>query len=1093
MKDQLLAELEALSQRVAELEARLAGAVRQPREEDFSERDRQFHALIETLRDGVCVFDEHGIILAVNQVMEAKSGFPRGELIGGSVWSLFAPEDDHRLKEACAQSAAGPKAVMHLALRANNGTIIPSETQIMPLAWHGGKAYFALIRDLSPHLDLEQRLSEALALNRTIIDMSSLGIVAYKTAGQCIFANEAAARIIGGTREAICDQNFHHIKSWQASGLLETAKHALASHREERQEIHLVTSFGKDIWLDCRFITFTAQQEPHLLLMFDDTTARKEAEAFLQKSREELEKQVQERTRELLQVNAELQAEINERRRAEEALKRERDFVSTLLDTVGALVVVLDLEGRIVRFNQACQATTGYRAEEVAGRRFWDFLLLPEEVAPFKEVFHHLAAGRSPSMFKNFWMTKDGQKRLISWSNTALTDSEGRVAYVIATGIDITEQERIAQALKESERRYGSLFENNHAVMLLIDPETARIVDANPAASAFYGMARDALQAKKITEINTLPPEQVFLEMKRASSREKQVFQFKHRLANGQIKNVEVFSGPVEVQDRRLLCSIVHDITERRLAEEALKASEEQYRFLVKSIPAVVFKGYADWSVDFFDDKIEELTGYPKADFDSRRLRWCDVVVPEDLPPLKEAARQAVATTKSYIREYRIRHRDGEIRWIQARAQIIADAQGKIDYLSGVFFDITAQKEMEEALRAAKDHLEQLVAERTADLTRLNAQLREKIDEYLRARQALSESEVRLRTIFEGAPIGIGLRDLAGRFVETNPALTRMLGYSREDLQAMSLGMITHPEDEPRRHAMFQELVAGQQEFYSLAIRLFRKNGSLRWVQMHVSLIHGADGAPLYSLTMFQDITRQKLAAAELASYQENLRSLASELSLTEERERRRLAEFLHDEVSQTLALAKIKLGAVQQELSPSPLVEQVSEVRAFLGRAIRSTRELTFELSLPILYEMGLEEAVEWLAEQFQDQYGLAVAVSRDELPKPLAEGARVLLFRLIRELLTNVVKHARAQQALIALRRQDDHLQIRLTDNGIGFHPDQKTLTGGITGFGLFSVRERLSHLGGSLEVRSAPGQGTRITITVPLNKPEEGSPVW
>jgi PAS domain S-box-containing protein len=1086
MKNRLVTEIAALRQRVAELEARLAGTDRQPPAEDFTERDQHFDALCEALRDGVCVFDEHGVIQAVNQEMIAKSGFPKDELIGASVWRLYAPEDENSLKAACARSAAGQKALGGFAIQTHNGTIINSETQIISLTWHGKKAYLAISRDITPHIHLEQRLSEALDLNRTIVDISSLGIAAYKSEGQCIFANEAAARIIGGTWEAIRRQNFHQIKSWQESGLLATARQALDSHREERQEIHVATTFGKDVWLDCRFITFTAERQPHLLLMFDDITARKEAEAFLQKSRKELEKLVQERTRELLRANTELQAEINERRRAEEALKSERDFVSALLDTIGALVVVLDLEGRIVRFNQACQATTGYRGEEVAGRRFWDFPLLPEEVAPVKEVFQNLVAGRFPSTFQNFWVTKDGQKRLISWSNTALRDPEGRVTYIIATGIDITEQERVAQALRESERRYSSLFENHHAVMLLIDPETADIVDANPAASAFYGMARHDLTFKKITHINTLAADQVFGEMQRAVSREKQVFQFKHRLANGQIRDVEVFSGPVEVQDRRLLCSIVHDITERRRAEEALKASEEQYRFLVKSIPAVVFKSYADWSVDFFDDKIEELSGYPKADFDSRRLRWCDVVLPEDIPALEEAFREALATTGSFIREYRIRHQSGEIHWLQARTQIIADAQGKIDYLSGVFFDITTQKEMEGALRAAKEHLEQLVAERTAALTRVNEQLLEQVDEYRRARQALSESEVRLRTIFEGAPIGIGLRDLAGRFVETNPALTRMLGYSREDLQSMSLGMITHSEDEPRRHAFFQDLVAGQQDFYSLAIRLFRRDGSLRWVQMHVSLIHGADGAPLYSLTMFQDITREKRSEAELASYQENLRSLASELSLTEERERRRLAEFLHDEVSQTLALAKIKLGGLQQELAPSPLVDQVSEVRAFLEQAIRSTRDLTFELSLPILYEMGLEEAVEWLAEQFQSQYGLAVAVSREELPKPLAEGARVLLFRLIRELLTNVVKHAQARQAQIALQREDDQLRIRLTDNGIGFDPDQKSVADGIAGFGLFSVRERLSHLGGRLEVHSAPGQGTRITITVPLNKP-------
>jgi len=243
---------------------------------------------------------------------------------------------------------------------------------------------------------------------------------------------------------------------------------------------------------------------------------------------------------------------------------------------------------------------------------------------------------------------------------------------------------------------------------------------------------------------------------------------------------------------------------------------------------------------------------------------------------------------------------------------------------------------------------------------------------------------------------------------------------------------------------------------------------------------------------MLQDITREKQAEEELAAYQENLRSLASELSLTEERERRRLADFLHDDVGQPLALAKIKLGELTQEVSKPKGLKAVNEVRGFLERAIGSTRNLTFELGLPILYEMGLEEAVEWLAEQFHIQHGLKVEVKRDQAPKPLTEGARVLLFRLVRELLTNVVKHARANKVMLSFARQNDLLFIQLQDDGIGFDTAQTASPAAIaSGFGLFSVRERLSHLGGHMEVNSNPDRGTRVSIIVPLMKQEDDHP--
>jgi two-component system cell cycle sensor histidine kinase/response regulator CckA len=141
---------------------------------------------------------------------------------------------------------------------------------------------------------------------------------------------------------------------------------------------------------------------------------------------------------------------------------------------------------------------------------------------------------------------------------------------------------------------------------------------------------------------------------------------------------------------------------ERQRAEAALRQSEENYRLLVKQIPAVVFKGYRDGSVEFFDDKIEALTGYPKEDFDSRRLKWPDLIIPEDQPEARDRLIEALKTNRSYEREYRIRKKSGEIAWIQGMAHIFVDAAGKLDFTSGVILDITARKQTEEALRRSE-------------------------------------------------------------------------------------------------------------------------------------------------------------------------------------------------------------------------------------------------------------------------------------------------------------------------------------------------------------------------------------------------------
>ncbi len=144
--------------------------------------------------------------------------------------------------------------------------------------------------------------------------------------------------------------------------------------------------------------------------------------------------------------------DITERTRAEEALRRERNFVSAILDTAGALVVVIDVSGRIVRFNRACEETTGYRLDLVSGKRIWDIFLAAEETAAVRSTFDRVMAGEYPSKSEHYWITSDGARRLISWSITALADREGKVEYAIAIGIDVTERKRLEEQLLHAQK-----------------------------------------------------------------------------------------------------------------------------------------------------------------------------------------------------------------------------------------------------------------------------------------------------------------------------------------------------------------------------------------------------------------------------------------------------------------------------------------------------------------------------------------------------------------------------------------------------------------------------------------------------------------
>jgi two-component system, NarL family, sensor kinase len=234
------------------------------------------------------------------------------------------------------------------------------------------------------------------------------------------------------------------------------------------------------------------------------------------------------------------------------------------------------------------------------------------------------------------------------------------------------------------------------------------------------------------------------------------------------------------------------------------------------------------------------------------------------------------------------------------------------------------------------------------------------------------------------------------------------------------------------------------------------------------------------------DIIERKQSEQKLLRYQEALRSLATELALSEEQARRRIAQALHDRIGQVLALIHIKLGALLESVSSKDLVKSLQDIRCLLSESIADTRSLTFDLSPPILYELGLEAALEWLAERIQQQYGVKVEILAREKDIPLDIEWRVTLFTAIRELLVNVGKHAKSPTARILLKRRQGYIVISVEDKGVGMDPSASAgMKPRTEGFGLFSIKERLDFMGGRVEISSKPGQGTCATLFVPIEK--------
>ncbi|MHC4753847.1 MAG: PAS domain-containing sensor histidine kinase, partial [Planctomycetota bacterium] len=393
------------------------------------------------------------------------------------------------------------------------------------------------------------------------------------------------------------------------------------------------------------------------------------------------------------------------------------------------------------------------------------------------------------------------------------------------------------------------------------------------------------------------------------------------------------------------------------------------------------------------------------------------------------------------------------------------------------------------------------------------------------AETALKESEYKYRILFESTAEGILIADAKTRkFLYANHAICDLLGYSEKELTQLGMENIHPKESLDYVMAQFKAQANGKNRL-ATDIPCLRKDGSIFYSDINATVTNMEEKQCM--MGFFRDVTNRKKSEEELQKsrdlleqrvqqrtqdlakavaelrneiaerkkaeeqlivYQNWLRSLASELALAEERLRRKIAVDIHDGFGQSLAITKIKVESLARLTSSEKIQQALNEISDLIGQTIQSTRTMTFELSPPVLYELGLEAAIEWLVRQTRERDGLSTAFEDDKQYKPVAENIRIILFQAVRELLVNVVKHAGAKQVKVSTKRVDTTIQIIVKDDGVGFDVAQTDFHDYSTpGFGLFNIRERLGHVGGKIEINSAIGKGTVTTLTAPIDVSE------
>ncbi|MCE5279330.1 MAG: PAS domain S-box protein [Planctomycetaceae bacterium] len=788
--------------------------------------------------------------------------------------------------------------------------------------------------------------------------------------------------------------------------------------------------------------------------------------------------------------------------------------------TVQALpahIAVLDARGRIVAVNHAwtefAQRNAAGNSPSVAAGA--DYLQIcrraateaDDDAARALSGIEAVLSGRSRLFTMEYPCHSPSQER---WFHMTAVPLEGDDGGAVITHLDITHRKEADEALRESWRQQDLLFQSaaDGVVMHEVMPEGSygSFIQANPAICRMLGYTHEEMRG--LSPVDILPPGQKVLRPQERDilAQEGGVIHEKVLIAkDGRQVPAEITSQVLHHDGKRMAVSVIRDITDRKQAEENLRTENRQFELANR-----VLRAFAEDPDDVLFDRalaaVQEdmnsahgIFGYiaepghlicPSL---SRILGACEVAGKcIHYPPEKWKGLWARALKEKrsiYTNEappvppgHVIIHNNlaAPILFQGEPVGLLNLANKEGGYteedrrtLEGIAARIAPvlyawiqrklreddRKQAQQALLQAKEDLERRVAQRTAAL--------------VEAGETLKTERQRLYDVLETLPANVVLLTADHRFVFANRHFKDRFGQPNgkrcyelfqsrsepcDDCQTF-VPMKTHAPNHWKR-------TAADGRDYDVSDFPFTDT----------------DGTPLV-MEMGIDVTERNCAERALRGRTDQLRALASELTLTEQRERRRLAEVLHDGLQQLLVGAKFRLAMLERSTDPA-IRTAVAGIDELVSESIQTSRSLTAELSPPILYEGGLVAALEWLARWMQDKHALTVDIEAPQVAPELCEEVTVLLFQATRELLFNIVKHAGVSSAAVKVTRSDGTVTIHVADQGNGFDADALRAQGRTAGgFGLFSISERIDLLGGRMEVDSAPRQGSRFTLTAPV----------
>ena len=781
--------------------------------------------------------------------------------------------------------------------------------------------------------------------------------------------------------------------------------------------------------------------------------------------------------------------DITKRNQAEQALARERNLLQTVVDTLPDCVFAKNADTTFVFSNRSCaNYMQAESPQAMVGKTDFDFL--PSERAERYHVEEQQIIQTGQPIINNEVCIEDEQGRIIRWllsTKVPWCDDNGNIMGLVGLNRDITKLKYADEKLRESEERFRNLTEYIPGVSIQGYDTDGVVFYWNKASEEVYGYTAEEAIGKKLNDL-IIPPD-VKPHFRKALAAGKTIENSGQLIPSEELILLDRYGCTVPVysiqtavkvkgQETSLFCINV-DLSERKLAEGALKAanqqlqaSERQLRATNQQLDATNQQLRASEAELYkvnnnLHERIKDLDclyGFSKLDkgrYVSLEQIFCGLV--NLIPPAWEYSEIAAARIIFGDNQFKTDN-FRETAWTQsADIKLHGQKAGTLEvcYLEDkpIIDEGPFSKEDRKLLNTLAKRLGEIADRKLAE-------------------KKLKTSEEKYRCLFENSPDMIAQFNREYEFLAANPAMAESLDISAKELFGKKLSKLM-----PQKIARYRMKIIREAFNSGQTQTVEHKRGERYYHTLAVPFkIHGEDEAVQ---VIVRDFTELKQAEEKLRKYQGQLKFLASELTLTEERERRRIATDMHERIGQSLIISKLTLDSLRASSKDKEFVEKLDEVCYLLNRTIQDTKSLIFDLGFPILYELGFEAAVSgWLAEEIQEKQGIASEFEEDGQPKPLDDDVRVLLFRNVRELLINIVKHANANKVKVSVRKAGSQIQISVVDDGVGFNVEKLALIPTKkAGFGIFSIRERLEQIGGECNIESKLGCGTKIILTAPL----------